>query len=93
MIPLGKSRRIVPKFPQIDNHISQALDQVCFGLQEPQKALEDAAAKFAKVLVDISPVERNVILVIFPPLSEFLYALTGSSLLSNICGPSKIPSL
>jgi hypothetical protein len=50
MIPHGKSRRIVPEFPLIDNHISQALDQVCFGLQELKKASEDAAAKFAKVL-------------------------------------------
>jgi hypothetical protein len=34
----------------MDNHISQALDQVCSGIQEPKKALEDAGAKSAKVV-------------------------------------------
>ena len=50
MIPLGKSRPIAPEYPQIDDHISQALDQVCSGLKEPKQALDDAAEKSAKVL-------------------------------------------
>ena len=50
MIPLGKSRPIAPEYPLIDDHISQALDQVCSGLKEPKQALDDAAEKSAKVL-------------------------------------------
>ena len=50
MIPLGKSRPIAPEYPQIDDHISQALDQVCSGLKEPKQALDDAAEESAKVL-------------------------------------------
>lgn len=50
MIPIGHSRPIAPEYPQIDNQISVALDQVCSGLKEPKQALEDAATMTAKVL-------------------------------------------
>jgi multiple sugar transport system substrate-binding protein len=50
MIPLGQSRPTAPEFPQIDDHISKALDQVCSGLEEPKQALDDAARKSAKLL-------------------------------------------
>ncbi|HEY6885721.1 MAG TPA: extracellular solute-binding protein [Nitrososphaeraceae archaeon] len=50
MIPIGHSRPSVPEFPQIDNDVSQALDQVCLGLKNPKQALNDASAKSAKVL-------------------------------------------
>ena len=50
MIPLGRSRPNIPEFAQIDDHITQAGKQVCTGLKEPKQALDDAAAKSAKVL-------------------------------------------
>ena len=50
MIPLGQSRPTAPEFPEIDDHISKALDQVCSGLKEPKQALDDAAKKSAKLL-------------------------------------------
>jgi multiple sugar transport system substrate-binding protein len=50
MIPLGQSRPTAPEFPEIDDHISKALDQICSGLKEPKRALDDAAKKSAKIL-------------------------------------------
>jgi multiple sugar transport system substrate-binding protein len=50
MIPLGRSRPNIPEFAQIDDHLTQAGKQVCTGLKEPKQALDDAAAKSAKLL-------------------------------------------
>jgi multiple sugar transport system substrate-binding protein len=50
MIPLGGSRPNIPEFAQIDDHLTQAGKQVCTGLKEPKQALDDAAAKSAKLL-------------------------------------------
>ena len=50
MIPLGRSRPNIPEFPQMDDHVTQAIKQVCNGIKEPKQALDDAAAKSAKVL-------------------------------------------
>ena len=50
MIPLGRSRPNIPEFPQMDDHITQAIKQVCNNIKEPKEALDDAAAKSAKLL-------------------------------------------
>lgn len=50
MIPIGHGRPSIPEFPQIDNDVSQALDQICLGIKDPKQALDDAAAKSAKAL-------------------------------------------
>ncbi|HEY9387291.1 MAG TPA: extracellular solute-binding protein [Nitrososphaeraceae archaeon] len=50
MIDLGWSRPSIPEYSQIAQHIKQALDEVYSGLKEPKQALDDAAAKSAKVL-------------------------------------------
>jgi multiple sugar transport system substrate-binding protein len=50
MIESGYNRPNIPGYPQIAEHIKQALDDVFYGLKEPKRALDDAAAKSAKVL-------------------------------------------
>lgn len=50
MIPLAKSRPVIPEFPEIDLYISESLSDVCSGIKEPQQALDDAAAKSANLL-------------------------------------------
>jgi multiple sugar transport system substrate-binding protein len=50
MIPLGHSRPSAAEYPQIDDHMSRALDQICSGLKEPKQALNHAAKKSAKTL-------------------------------------------
>jgi multiple sugar transport system substrate-binding protein len=50
MIENGYNRPNIPEYPQIAEHIKQALDDVFHGLKEPKQALDDAAAKSAKVL-------------------------------------------
>src|SRR5215212_3557197 len=50
MIPIGRSRPSIPEYPQIADHIQQAIDDVQFGIKEPNQALDNAAAKSAKVL-------------------------------------------
>ena len=50
MIESGYNRPNIPEYPQIAEHIKQALDDVFYGLKEPKQALDDAAAKSAKVL-------------------------------------------
>jgi multiple sugar transport system substrate-binding protein len=44
------ARRSGPEFPQIADHIRQALDEVFYGLKEPKQALDDAAVKSAKTM-------------------------------------------
>lgn len=50
MIPLAKSRPVIPEFPEIDLYISESLSDVCSGIKEPQQALDDAAARSANLL-------------------------------------------
>lgn len=50
MVPIGRSRPSIPEYPQIADHIRQAIDDVQFGIKEPKQALDNAAAKSAKVL-------------------------------------------
>jgi multiple sugar transport system substrate-binding protein len=50
MIKIGQTRPNIPEFPQISNNIRQALDQIYNGTREPKQALDEAAARFAKVL-------------------------------------------
>jgi multiple sugar transport system substrate-binding protein len=50
MISLGRGRPNIPEFPQIDDHVTEALKQVCHGIKEPKQALDDAATKSAKLL-------------------------------------------
>jgi multiple sugar transport system substrate-binding protein len=49
-VPFGRSRPNIPQFAQIDEQVSHALDQVCSGTKEPKQALDEAAAKSAKLL-------------------------------------------
>lgn len=50
MILTGHGRPNVSEIPQIADHIRQAIEEVYYGIKEPKRALEDAAAKSAKVL-------------------------------------------
>jgi multiple sugar transport system substrate-binding protein len=50
MISIGHSRPNIPEYPQIADNIKQAIDEVYFGVKEPKQALDEAAAKSAKVL-------------------------------------------
>jgi multiple sugar transport system substrate-binding protein len=50
LIELGRSRPSIPEYPQITNHIKQAMDEVFSGSKEPKQALDDAAAKSARSL-------------------------------------------
>ena len=50
MLQLQGTRPNIPEYPEIAAHIKQAIDQVYNGTKEPEQALEEAAAKSAKVL-------------------------------------------
>jgi multiple sugar transport system substrate-binding protein len=50
MLPQGQARPSIPEYPAIAQHIRQAIDEVVFGLKDPNQALQDAAAESAKVL-------------------------------------------
>jgi multiple sugar transport system substrate-binding protein len=50
MISNGKGRPNIQEFPQVAEHVKQALDDVFYGLKEPKQALDDAATRSAKVL-------------------------------------------
>jgi multiple sugar transport system substrate-binding protein len=50
MIQFGRGRPNIPEYPQIAEHLRQAIYEVQFGIKEPKQALDDAAAKSAKVL-------------------------------------------
>ena len=49
MVPEGRGRPSIPEYPQIAEHIHQALNEVFYG-KEPKQVLDDAAAKSAKAL-------------------------------------------
>ena len=50
MIELGRGRPSIPEYPQIANHINQAMDDVFSGSKEPELALDDAARKISRVV-------------------------------------------
>jgi multiple sugar transport system substrate-binding protein len=50
MIPDGRGRPNIPEYQAIADHVRQALDEVYYGIKEPKQALDDAAARSAKVL-------------------------------------------
>jgi multiple sugar transport system substrate-binding protein len=50
MIKSGYNRPNIPEYPQIAEHIKEALDDVFHGLKEPKQALDDAATKSAEAL-------------------------------------------
>jgi multiple sugar transport system substrate-binding protein len=50
MIEIAHTRPSIPEYPAISSHIKQAIDEVMYGIKEPKQALDDAAAKSAKVL-------------------------------------------
>jgi multiple sugar transport system substrate-binding protein len=50
MINIANARSSIPEYPQIAEHIHQALNEVFYGIEEPNQALDDAAAKSAKAL-------------------------------------------
>ena len=50
MIQIGRIRPSIPMYPEISDHIRQALDEVFFASKEPEQALDDAAQKSAKAL-------------------------------------------
>jgi multiple sugar transport system substrate-binding protein len=50
MIPIGRARPSIPEYPQIAEHIRQAILEVEHGVKSPAQAMDDAAFKSAKVL-------------------------------------------
>jgi multiple sugar transport system substrate-binding protein len=50
MVPPGLSRPSIPEYPEIADNIRKAIDEVYYGKKQPNEALQDAAAKSAKVL-------------------------------------------
>jgi multiple sugar transport system substrate-binding protein len=49
-IPNVRARPNIPEYQAIAEHVRQALDEVFYGIKQPKQALDDAAAKSAKVL-------------------------------------------
>ena len=50
MIPYGRSRPNIPEYPEIAEHVTQAMQQVYNGSASPEDALDMAAAKSAATL-------------------------------------------
>jgi multiple sugar transport system substrate-binding protein len=50
MLQLKGVRPNIPEFPQIAEHLRQALDEVLYQSKDPKEALDNAAAKSAKTL-------------------------------------------
>lgn len=50
LIQYGHGRPSIPEYPQIAEHIREAIDDVYYGRKDPKQALDDAAAKSAEVL-------------------------------------------
>ena len=49
-IPFGGARPSIPEYPQIARYVEEALNTVYYGTKDPKEALDEAAAKSAKVL-------------------------------------------
>ncbi|HJT48055.1 MAG TPA: hypothetical protein VJ729_07710 [Nitrososphaeraceae archaeon] len=50
MIPIGQARPSIPEYPQIAEHIRQAIYEVEHGIKSQVQDINDAAFKSAKVL-------------------------------------------
>ncbi len=50
LISDAQIRPSIPEYPEIADHIQQAIDEVYYGVKEPREALDDAAAKSALIL-------------------------------------------
>jgi multiple sugar transport system substrate-binding protein len=50
MINVANARPSISEYPQVAEHIHQALNEVFYGIKEPNQASADAAAKSAKAL-------------------------------------------
>jgi multiple sugar transport system substrate-binding protein len=50
MINAANARPSIPEYPQIAEHVHQALNKVLYRLEEPKQALDEAAANSAKAL-------------------------------------------
>jgi multiple sugar transport system substrate-binding protein len=50
MIPTGRARPNIAEYQAIADNVREALDDVFYGIKQPKQALDDAAAKSAKVL-------------------------------------------
>jgi multiple sugar transport system substrate-binding protein len=50
MVQFGRQRPSVAEYPQIAENIRQAIEDVYYGLKEPKQALDEAAAKSARIL-------------------------------------------
>jgi multiple sugar transport system substrate-binding protein len=50
MLAIGHQRPNIPEYPQIAEHIRQAIDQVYYGEKSPKEALDEAAQKSAVAL-------------------------------------------
>jgi multiple sugar transport system substrate-binding protein len=50
MVQFGRQRPSLAEYPQVAENIQQAIEDVYYGLKDPKQALDEAAAKSAKVL-------------------------------------------
>jgi multiple sugar transport system substrate-binding protein len=50
LVQFGHARPNIAEYPQIADHIREAIDNVYSGAREPKQALDDAAEKSAKAL-------------------------------------------
>jgi multiple sugar transport system substrate-binding protein len=50
MVQFGRQRPSVAEYPLVAENIQQAIEDVHYGLKEPKQALDEAAAKSARVL-------------------------------------------
>ncbi len=49
MVQFGRQRPSLAEYPQVAENIQQAIEDVYYGLKDPKQALDEAAAKSAKV--------------------------------------------
>ena len=50
MLSIARARPNIPEYPQISEHILEAINQVYNGTKQPEEALDEAAAKSARAL-------------------------------------------
>jgi multiple sugar transport system substrate-binding protein len=50
MLSIARARPNIPEYPQISEHILEAINQVYNGTKQPEEALDEAAAKSAEAL-------------------------------------------
>ena len=69
MISTGLSRPSIPEYPQIAEHIREAIDQIYNGTNKPRQALDDAA-KSAKALGMVIAITFSNAVYITPDLGK-----------------------